>query len=151
FGQHLPSEGIIGNKVHKGLSQALAQAFVVEIEERLVCFDWPTDTAAELVKVKWRQLTSIERRTRIQRRIAQRIKASAVELIGAAFRNHIDLRTAGRSRLGRINISADAELGNRVERNIKPRVGLLRLFLNAARIYAIESEVTVIERVAGET
>src|SRR5262249_40127759 len=63
---------------------------------------------------------------------------------------HVNLRAAGRTSFSCIDVSANAKLGNRVERNVEARVGFLRLFLNAAGVDAIESEVTVIERVTRE-
>src|SRR5262249_6955371 len=68
----------------------------------------------------------------------------------AAFRNHVDLGAPGSSSLGCVDISADAKFRNRVERNVKSRVGLLCLFLDSAGVDPVKSEVAVIQRMTRE-
>ncbi len=118
---------------------------------------WPTvlhdgaaEAGAELVQAEGRQGGAVERRARIQLVVAHVVERAAVVFVGSGLGNHADLRAAGGSGLGGVVRSADAKFGDGVERDVQPRVRLLRLFLHAAGIDAVEHEVAVVERVAVE-
>ena len=73
-----------------------------------------------------------------------------MELVGSGLRDDIDLRAAGGAALGGVDARGDAEFGDRIERDVQAGLGLLRLFLDAAGVDAVEREVAVVERVAVE-
>ena len=93
---------------------------------------------------------AVERRAGIQIVVAEHVKRAAVVIVGAALGNHADLRAAGRAGFGGVDCGADAELGDGVEGDVQPRIGLLGLLLDAAGVDAVEDEVAVIERMAVE-
>ena len=74
-----------------------------------------------------------------------------MKLVGTRLGDHVDLCATGRSAFGRVIGGADAELGDRIERNVESGVGPLGLLLHAAGVDAVEGEVAVIQRMAGET
>lgn len=64
--------------------------------------------------------------------------------IRSGLRDDVDLRSAGGATFRSIVRSADAELGNGIERDVQSRVGLLRLLPHAAGVDAVKSEVAVV-------
>ena len=60
-----------GTKLIEGLAQALAQAFVVGVEEGLVLDDGAAEAGAELVQREGRERRAVERRARIQSVVAE--------------------------------------------------------------------------------
>src|SRR6266478_3199527 len=74
-----------------------------------------------------------------------------MKLVRAGFGYDVDLRSTCGSARGRVVRCADAEFLDRVECDIEPGIGFLRLFLDSAGVHAIEGEVAVVKRVAGES
>ena len=74
-----------------------------------------------------------------------------MKLVAARFRDQVHLRAARGAAFGGVHGGTDAEFGDRLERNVQVRVGLLRLLLDAAGINTIERIVFVIERPAIES
>ena len=97
-----------------------------------------------------RQSRTVERRAGIQRVVADRVEQAAVIIVGAALGNDVDLRAARGARLRRVVGGADAELVDRVQRDVEAGIGLLGLFLHAGGVDAVEGEVVVVERMSGE-
>jgi hypothetical protein len=92
--------------------------------------------------VKWRP--------GVQRIVAQRIERAAVKIVGAGLGDHLHLDASGRSALRRVDRGAHAELGDRIERDVEARLGLLRLLLHAVVVDAVERVVGIVDRVAVE-
>ena len=87
---------------------------------------------------EWRKSSCriVERRPCVERIVAQSVKRAAVVLVGAGLGDDVDLRAAGGAALSGINACANPKLRDCIESDIEPGIGLLRLLLDAACVYA---------------
>ena len=129
-------------------SQILPQSLVVHEEESLVLLDRAAEAGAELVQGERRNGRTVKGRPGIQRVVTQRVERAAVKLIGSGFGNHLHLHAARGTAFRAVHRGADAELGDRIERDVQSRFGLLRLFLHAIVIDAVKRIVRVVDGVA---
>ncbi len=73
-----------------------------------------------------------------------------MEVVRPGLGNHVNLHAGSRAALGSVNCGADTELLDRIQRDGKPRLGLLRLLLDAGSVDAVKREIVVVKRVAVE-
>ena len=93
---------------------------------------------------------AVEGRAGVQGVIAQRVESAAMKLVAAGLGHHLDLHAAGGAALGGVDRRADAKLGDRVERDVEPRLRFLRLLLHAVVVDAVEGIVRVVDGVTVE-
>src|SRR5579872_1735717 len=148
--QDLGADRSAGHKTDGRRSQALAQPFIADKEEAFVLYDRPADATAKLIQPERRQLRRIKGRSGVQGAVAKKLENVSVELVGAGFRDYIDLCAAHVAVLGRIVGDVDAEFGDGIEIDLQSNTGLLRPFLNTTGIEAINGEVGIVAGVTGE-
>ncbi len=143
--QNPGAERCVRHEVDERHAQVLSQAFVVGEEKRLVLLDGAAQAGAELVQRKRRNRCAVERGAGIESVVAERVERAAVILVRASLRDHVDLGAARRAALGGIDRRTDAKLGDGVECDVQPGLGLLGLLLNAVVVDAVEGVVGVID------
>src|SRR5262245_28382365 len=100
--------------------------------------------------MKGRQLGSVEWAARIQRAVAQILKNSPVDVVGAAFGNDLDLPSRRPAGLGGIHRRAHTKFGDCICGDEKPALAL-PLVANGCGINTIDTKIVVVSAAAYES
>ena len=119
----------VGNQVHAGLVQVLAESFVVGEDEGLVLLHRAAQRAAELVARETRDGTAVEEIARIESIVAQELVKRSVELVGSGLGDNEHLRAGPLAELRAVGIAQHIEFAYRIHAQ--------QLLAGAARLHIV--------------
>ncbi len=141
----------VGNQVHAGLMQVLAESFVIAEHEGLVLLDRAAQRDAELVALKARNGIRVEEVAGVEVVVAQEFVERSVQLIGSGLGDDQNLAAGTLAVLGAVGIGEQVEFPHRVhaQQLLAGAAGLHVVFRRARELHAIQQEQILLRPVPG--